>query len=82
MKEIDKNKMDLKNISSEDLRNELELRGYYTENLWHVDDVFQKYYCEPEEAQEILDSSLTNEWITEQIFTTINEISNDYKLKL
>ena len=74
--------MDLKNISSEDLRNELELRGYYTENLWHVDYVFQNYDCEPEEAQEILDSSLTNEWITEQIFITINEISNDYKLKL
>jgi len=74
--------MDLKNISSEDLRNELELRGYYTENLWHVNDVFQKYNCEPEEAQKILNSSLTNEWITEQIFQTINEISNEYKLDL
>ena len=71
--------MDLKNISSEDLRNELELRGYYTENLWHVDDVFQKYDCEPEEAQEILNSSLTNEWITEKIFQTINICLINYR---
>jgi hypothetical protein len=27
---------DLKEISSEDLRQELELRGWYTQNLWHV----------------------------------------------
>ena len=30
---------DLKEISSEDLRQELQLRGYQTDNLWHTEDV-------------------------------------------
>ena len=43
----------LKNIDSNDLRDELASRGYYTNNLWHVDDVKQNYECSDEDAQEI-----------------------------
>lgn len=66
---------DLKEISSEDLRQELELRGYYTQNLWHVDDVMKNYDCESEDAQELLDKVMTSEWITEQIFIAIDEVA-------
>tara|TARA_S200002703_G_scaffold159022_1_gene171063 strand:+ start:1626 stop:1865 length:240 start_codon:yes stop_codon:yes gene_type:complete len=65
----------LKEVSSEDLRQELELRGHYTQNLWHVDDVMQNYDCESEDAQEILDRAMTSEYITTAIFTEIDEIS-------
>ncbi len=65
---------DLKEVSSEDLRQELELRGYYTQNLWHTDDVMQKYDCVSEDAQDLLDKVMTSEWITDQIFTVIDEI--------
>ena len=66
---------DTKEISSEDLRQELELRGYYTQNLWHVDDVMKNYDCESEDAQELLDKVMTSEWITEQIFIAIDEVA-------
>jgi hypothetical protein len=65
----------LKEVSNEDLRQELELRGHYTQNLWHVDDVMQNYDCESEDAQEILDRAMTSEYITTAIFTEIDEIS-------
>ena len=64
---------DLKEVSSEDLRQELELRGYYTQNLWHTDDVMQNYDCVSENAQDLLNKVMTSEWITEQIFTLIDE---------
>ncbi|QDP48521.1 MAG: hypothetical protein Tp158DCM1228761_23 [Prokaryotic dsDNA virus sp.] len=67
---------DLKEISSEDLRQELELRGYYTQNLWHTDDVMQNYDCKSEDAQELLDRVMTGEWITEQIFVAIDEVAS------
>lgn len=67
--------LDLKEVSSEDLRQELELRGYYTQNLWHVDDVMQNYDCESEDAQELLNKVMTSEWLTEQTFGTIDEVA-------
>jgi len=65
----------LKEVSSEDLRQELELRGWYTQNLWHVDDVMQTYDCESEDAQELLDKVMTSEWLTEMTFGTIDEVA-------
>jgi hypothetical protein len=73
----------LKEISNEDLRLELERRGYFTENLWHTDDVIGQleYYnienpdkpiMEKElDCNKILNGALTNEWITEQIYSII-----------
>ena len=65
--------IDLIHISSEDLRQELELRGNYTENLWHVDDVMKKYDCTSEEALNVLDSVMQSEWMVETIFDMIDE---------
>ena len=66
---------ELKEISSEALMKELELRGYYTKNLWQTDDVMQNYDCTPEDAQELLDKVMTSEWIIEEIFVAINEVA-------
>ncbi len=68
-----KKEIDLKEVSSEDLRQELELRGTYTENLWHVDDVMKKYDCTSEEALNVLDSVMQSEWLMESIFEMIDE---------
>jgi len=35
----------MKELSTEDLRNELASRGWQTQNLWHMDDVLQNYKC-------------------------------------
>lgn len=74
---------ELKEVSSEDLRRELELRGYYTNNLWHVEDVF--YTCEDikesEVAQEILDKVMQSEWTMESIRDCIRERYELTKIK-
>lgn len=65
---------DLKEVSSEDLRQELELRGWYTQNLWHVDDVMQNYDCASEDAMRVLDFVLThNDHVTEEVFRGIDD---------
>ena len=51
----------------------LKSKGYYTENLWQIDDVKQNYKCDDDEAYEVLYSVFENEWIVEQIFVMIDE---------
>jgi hypothetical protein len=59
----------------------LKKHGYFTDNLWHVADVNDKFECDDIVAQKILDGALTNEWIMEQIFVTIADITDDMGLK-
>lgn len=61
----------LKEVSTQDLRDELALRGYFTENLWHINDVMNRYECDADEAMDILESALENEFIVEKIFEMI-----------
>jgi hypothetical protein len=56
--------------------------GYFVDNLWHVNDVKDKFLVlDNEDAQEILEDALTNEWIMEQIHLTVDDvaISKGYK---
>ena len=46
--------------------------GYYTDNLWCVEDVQNNYECDEDQAQEILDQALTNEATMEQIWFALN----------
>ena len=48
-------------------------QGYYTGNLWCVEDVQSRYECTEEEAQDVLDGALNNEATMEQIWFSINE---------
>lgn len=59
----------MKNLTTEELRAELERRGFYTANLWHVDDVLgiDGFEGGEKEAQQILDNVLTNEFLISQI---------------
>ena len=45
--------------------------GYFVDNLWHVDDVYSKFPCDSETAQQILNGALTNEATMEQIWFAI-----------
>lgn len=72
---------DLKEVSSEDLRQELELRGWYTQNLWHVDDVMQNYDCTSEDAMSMLDFVLTSESIIEEVYRDIDVLMQQHKRK-
>ena len=46
--------------------------GFYTGNLWCVDDVQAKFECTDEEAQEVLDGALNNDATMEQIWFAID----------
>ena len=77
------NESDLKEVSTQDLRNELELRGYQIDNLWHIEDVMQNYDCESEVAQEILIKALNNEATIQQVYLAIDIVAEEvYNLKL
>ena len=73
--------IDLKNVSEQDLRDELQLRGYFTDNLWHINDVDRLYDVEQDDALYILNDALTNEWITEQIFSKIEDVASEQGFK-
>jgi len=67
--------------TDQDLREELKLRGYYVDNLWSTHDVSQNYIVTETEAQEILDDAMTSEYITGEVFTSIDEIAHEDGLK-
>lgn len=51
--------------------------GYYVDNLWHVDDVKNRFDCSNEIAQKILNDAVSNEYFTGEINVTIAEIATD-----
>ena len=72
----------MKHISTQDLRSELESRGYQTDNLWHISDVTERYDCNRVDAMNILIDSLTNCSIMEGVFLAIDQIAEEeYNLK-
>lgn len=54
----------------------LRKKGYYVENLWHVDDVLQNYSCSKEVAQEVLERALKNEATMEQVWLAIDDVAD------
>jgi hypothetical protein len=61
----------------------LKQHGYYVDNLWTIQDVTDRYECLGEgEAQEVLLMALTNEWVMEQIWFSIDDTCNFCGIKL
>lgn len=56
----------------DDARALLEKNGFFVSNLWCIDDVKAKYICTDEEAQDILEKSLTNDATMEQIWLSVD----------
>ena len=68
------------NLTTEQLREELTRRGYYTGNLWHIDDVKIRFDATDDEAQDVLDDALQGYWIIEKIFECIDDCATERKL--
>lgn len=66
---------------TEEAKKYLKEKGYFTDSLWHIDDVQNHFKCNDDTAQEVLEAALTNDWITEQINTIIGEQSKILNLK-
>lgn len=53
--------------------------GFFTDNLWHINDVKGRFQIfDDEDAQDVLNDALTNEWVMEQIYYSIGDIA-EYK---
>lgn len=61
-----------KNRAIEKAKAFLEKNGFFTYNLWCVDDVKGKFKCTDEEAQDVLRRALQNDATMEQIWLAID----------
>jgi len=59
-------------IESDTCKEVLEERGFYTDNLWHTDDVKGKFECDDEQAHEVLKNAFRNDATYEQIWMSID----------
>jgi hypothetical protein len=59
----------------------LESKGYFTYNLWQTDDVTNRYECEEDDAQEVLERALTNGAVMESIWYAIDVHAKEIGLK-
>ena len=68
-------------LTTQQLKDELTRRGYYTGNLWRIDDVQGRFEATDDEAQDVLDDVLQGSWIIEQIFECIDDCAKFNELK-
>ena len=72
----------MKNLTVETARKFLEQEGYYTRNMWHIDDVCMQYDCDRETAMNILNDVLQNDWTMMMISDMITETAEfEYELE-
>ena len=68
----------LLDVAFDKLKEVLKENGYYVDNLWHIDDVKQHGDLSNEEAYDILDSTLRNDYTIETINILIKENYKSY----
>jgi hypothetical protein len=57
--------------------------GYFVDNLWHIDDVKERYNCDDDnQAQDIIGDALTNGATMEQVWFAIDMVAQDNGLTL
>jgi hypothetical protein len=64
------------NVSSreriKDAKYILKVNGYYTDNLWHINDVLQNHpNLTRNKAYKIIDDAMQSEWLVQEIFELI-----------
>lgn len=59
----------------------LSSHGYYTGNLWHIDDVKQNYKCSDDDAYQVLEDTLTDDATIEEIYQRIDTICGMLEIK-
>ena len=59
----------------------LRKEGYFVDNLWHVNDVQERFNCDEETAQNVLYWTLTNPSFIEYVNETINLVATNENLE-
>jgi hypothetical protein len=68
-------------MTSDDAKEILKSKGYFVDNLWHIDDVTSSWECSDTDAYKILEMALTNGWTMEQISESIYLVAQDLDLE-
>jgi hypothetical protein len=68
-------------LSVDDAKEILKSKGYFVDNLWHIDDVTSSWECSDTDAYKILEMALTNGWTMEQISESIYLVAQDLDLE-
>ena len=77
---LGKSGLKMQNYTTEELKIELERRGYFTENLWQIWDVQTRFECSDEHAMEVLSKVLNNGYVIETIHKVIQDTCLDIGL--
>lgn len=56
----------------------LKSHGYFTDNLWSVDDVQDLFECDDDTAQEVLYDALTNENVMSNVWISIDIVAKEF----
>ena len=65
--------IDIKQMDANDLRDELERRGWFTEIMWHIEDVKMNFNCTDADAQGVLERVFRSEHVNQIINDAIDE---------
>ena len=65
--------INLKEIETLNLKDELERRGWFTEIMWHIEDVQMNFNCSDADAQGVLQRVFTSEHVNQVINDAIDE---------
>ena len=65
--------IDIKQMDADDLKDELERRGWFTEIMWHKDDVQMNYNCTQADALGVLERVFKSERVNQIIYDLIDE---------
>jgi hypothetical protein len=60
----------------------LKQHGYFVDNLWSKFDVTDRYKCTDEQAQEVLNTALTNNATMEQVWYAIDDACDSLNIEL
>ena len=65
--------LNLKEIETLDLKDELENRGWFTEIMWQIEHVQMNFNCTDADAQGVLQRVFSSDHVTEVINDAIDE---------
>lgn len=79
-KQVNDLRKELKNV--ERAKKFLRTQGYYTDNLWHINDVFNVRECDDDQAMQTLKNAFACEFLNEEIHNAISSAADFLDLPL
>lgn len=68
-------------MTTEQAKQVLREAGYYVDNLWHVNDVMNRFKCNESDAEGVLDYALRSEWLVDMTFEIIMNFATESGLE-